>query len=153
MVDAIHVAKNQKEHEKIKKEIKEDPRKLSDLYVDRYGAQPVHIAFLIPESKFKLEVLESNKLTTAEFFNNGSIMCLLKSIPIKDLFGKTAIKYRKVKIESDKLLKKYKISELPTLLFFKKGKLLEKVIGFYDTKQKEQLIEKIKKIIYKRYVL
>lgn len=147
MVDAIHVAKNQKEYKRIKREINKDPRKYSDLCIDRYGAQPIHIAFLLPEYKFKLAVLESNKLVVAEFFDDDSIMCMLKSIPIRELFKEADIKYRKVKIESSKLLKKYLISDLPAMLFFKKGKLVGKVTGFYDTEQKEKLLKKIGEII------
>jgi len=51
-VGAIRFARNKEEYKRIKKEIDEDPRKVSDLFVDRYGAVPVHPAFLIDESKF-----------------------------------------------------------------------------------------------------
>ena len=149
MVGAIKVAKNDEEYERIKKEIDEDPRKVSDLFVDRYGAQPVHPAFLIGEEKFDLEVLESQKLTVVEVFNDDSIMCLYFSIPIKELFEGQDIKYRKVELKSDKILKKYNIKTLPALLFFKEGEFLGKIEGYYDKKKKEELLNKIKKIILK----
>ena len=38
----------------LKKEIDEDSRKASDLFVDRYGATPIHPAFLINEDISKL---------------------------------------------------------------------------------------------------
>lgn len=72
-VGAIRVARTEEEYQKIKKEIEEDPRKVSDLFVDRYGAEPVHTAFLIPEGRFELELLESHRLfqrgTEAEKFD------------------------------------------------------------------------------------
>lgn len=69
MVDAIRVAKDEKEYKRIKKEIDQDPRKVSDLFIDRYGGTPIHPAFLIPENKFKVEVFEASKPTAAELFN------------------------------------------------------------------------------------
>ena len=46
-VDAIKVGKTDEEYQELKKEIDNDPRKRSDLFVDRYGAQPIHDAFLV----------------------------------------------------------------------------------------------------------
>lgn len=149
MVHAIRVAKNEKEYEKIKKEIDEDKRKVSDLFIDRYGAQSVHPAFLIPKGKFDLEVLESNKTTAVELFSEESIMCLLYSIPIKMLFEDFDIKYRKMEIKDDSLLERYKVKGLPSLLFFRDGKMIGKIEGYFDIKQTEEIIKKINKIISK----
>ena len=145
-VAAIHVAKDAKEYVKIKKELKEDSRKISDLFVDRYGAQPIHTAFLISDDKFELEVLESDKLVAVECFNDDSIACLLKSIPLKKLLGDFTVKYRKMLISSQ-LQKKLKIKKLPALLFFEKGKLLGKIEGYFANEKKDILTEKIKEII------
>ncbi|MEM5778084.1 MAG: 4Fe-4S dicluster domain-containing protein [Candidatus Aenigmatarchaeota archaeon] len=149
MVGAIRVAKNEDEYKKIKREIDEDPRKVSDLFVDRYGAQTIQPAFLIPDGRFDIEVLESNKLTTVEFFNKDSINCLLYSIPIKELFENVDIKYRRLEVKDESLLKKYKVKSLPSLLFFNKGKLIGKIEGYYRIERKNELKEKINKIIKK----
>lgn len=146
MVSAIRVAKNEEEYKKIEEEINNDSRKVSDLFVDRYGAQPIHPAFLIKDDKFELEVLKSKKMVAAELFNDDSIKCLLKSIPMKSLFADYLIKYRKVEV-GGALTEKYKIKELPALIFFENGKLLGKIEGFYDNKKKEELIKKIKLIV------
>jgi NAD-dependent dihydropyrimidine dehydrogenase PreA subunit len=148
MVDAIHVARNEKEFEKIKKEIEMDSRKTSDLFVDRYGAAPIHLAFLIGEDKFQLEVEQSDKLVAAEMFCDDSIECLLKSVPMKELLSDCEVKYRKVETGKE-LMKKYKIKKLPALLFFEKGKVLGKIEGYYENKQKDVLVKKIKTIIKK----
>ncbi|HCU71184.1 MAG TPA: hypothetical protein DIC35_05550 [Candidatus Moranbacteria bacterium] len=148
MVDAIHVAKNEKEYEKIEKEIEIDSRKTSDLFVDRYGAQPIHLAFLIGEDKFQLEVEESDKLVAAELFYDESIECLLKSVPMKELLSDYQVKYRKVETGKE-LMEKYRIKKLPALLFFEKRKLLGKIEGYYDNKKKDILVKKIKAIIKK----
>jgi len=146
-VGAIRVARTKAEYKRIKKEIEEDPRIVSDLFVDRYGTQPIEPAFLIPQEKFGIQILESTKLAVAELFNHDSIECLLRSIPIKELFRGLDIKYRKIEMKDGSLLKKFKVKTLPGLLFFKGGKLVGKIEGYYDFKRKKELKEKIKTII------
>lgn len=148
-VDAIRVARTKEEYEKIKKEIEEDPRKVSDLFIDRYGAQPIHPAFLIPQSKFDVQILKSIKPAAVELFNNDSIECLLRSIPIKKLLEGLDVKYRKIEVKDNSLPEKYGIRELPALLFFKDGKLTGKIEGYYDTEKKEDIIKKVNRIISK----
>lgn len=151
-VGAIRVARTKEEFKKIKKEINEDPRKISDLFVDRYGAAPTGPTFQIPQSKFNIQILESTQLAVVEFFSRSSIKCLLHSIPIKSLFEDIDIKlkYRKIEVkEKDLILKKYKVVELPALLFFKKGKLFGKLEGRYGFGQMKELLKRIKEIISK----
>lgn len=149
-VGAIHVARTSEEYTRIKKEIAEDPRKASDLFVDRYGAQPVHPAYLVTEKEFQVQVLEAAKFTVVEVLNHDSIQCLLHSVPIKDLFKGVDIKYRKLEAKSESLLKKYKVDELPALLFFRDGKLVGRIEGYYDIRKKKWLFEEAGKIL-KRY--
>ncbi len=147
-VGAIRVAKNKSELIRIKREIQKDPRRVSDLFMDRYGADSISPAFLIPLAKFDIQILQSTKLATVEFFTQSSIQCLLYSIPIRDLFKNIDIKYRKIKIEeNDPILKKYRIKKLPALVFFKNGKVIGKVEGHYEISKKKMLLGEINKII------
>jgi len=145
-VDAIRVGKTDEEFERIKNEIEKDPRKVSDLFVDRYGAEPVHSAFQIIPEEFDIQILRSTKLAVVELFNNDSIMCLLKSIPIKALFKDLDVKYRKIEAKDNTLLDKYNVKELPSLLFFKDGKVVGKIEGYYPVTKKDVLIKRIKEI-------
>lgn len=145
-VGAIHIARDKKEYAKIKKEIENDPRKISDLFIDRYGSQPIEPAFFIPAEKFNLHILKSSKLAVAELFDNKSINCLLCSIPIGDLFKDVDMIYRKIETNKN-LTYKYKITILPSLLFFKDGKLLGKIEGYYPIEKKKELMQKITKIL------
>lgn len=86
-------------------------------------------------------------MAVAELFKNNSIECLLRSIPIKELFQDKDIKYKKTEVKDDSLLKKYKIKKLPALLFFKGGKLIGKIEGYYSNKEKGKLVEKINKLM------
>ena len=149
-VGAIRVAGTKEEYKRIKKEIDEDPRKVSDLLVDRYGAEPVDPAFQIPQSKFDIQILESTKLAVTELFSKSSIKCLLHTIPVKGLFKDIDVKYRKIEVkENDSLLKEYRVTKLPALLFFKDGKLIGKIEGHYELREKKNLSGKINEIISK----
>ncbi|KKP65056.1 MAG: 4Fe-4S ferredoxin iron-sulfur binding domain-containing protein [Candidatus Moranbacteria bacterium GW2011_GWF2_34_56] len=112
-VSAIHVARDKEEYEKIKKEIESDPRKVSDLFVDRYGAVPIHTAFQMKPEKFEIEVLKSDKLVAVEAYSEDSIKCLRRSMPIKDIFKDIDIKFRKMQVENEKSLSNYGINILP----------------------------------------
>ena len=145
MTDSIHVAKNEKEYKRIEREIKNDPRKIGDLFVDRYGATPISPAYITPEKKFAEHILEYDKLVAVELYNDSSIQCLLKSIPIKDLIGPMNIRFQKVNA-SEELAKKYGLTKLPALLFFKEGRLLGSIQGYWEEENKKDLKEKIENL-------
>ena len=147
MVNAIKVAKTDEEYQKLAAEIEKDPRTAADLFVDRYGASPIQPAFLIPDGRFDLEVLEASKLTAVEVFNNESIQCLLKSIPVKDLFEGLDVKYRRLLVKDNDFLSKYSISKLPSLLFFNNSSLIGKIEGYYGADRKKELSDLVKSIL------
>lgn len=146
-IGAINVAKSQEEYNKIKEMIDNDERTIEDLFVDRYGAAPLSEFFMIEANDIDKKII-NDKTVMIELYNDESIQCLLKSIPIKELvkdFSESMLFY---KAEcNDSVEQKYKLEELPALLVFEKGKFLGKVEGYYDESQKENLIGQIKKII------
>ncbi len=148
MVSAIRVAKNEEEYQKIQKEIEEDPRNINDLLVDRYGAKPIDIAMIGREEEIEKK-LEAKRPMLVELYNEDSLMCLLSSIPMKeiaDAFDQET-RYRKVEVKKQETLEKYQIEELPAMLLFKSGKLVGKIEGYYTNEQKDIFLEKIKKIL------
>ena len=73
---------------------------------------------------------------------------MLKSIPIKEIlqeFDKEAT-FRKIEVLSDKLLDRYKIKELPALIFIKDQKILGTIEGYYTDADNRELFKKIKQI-------
>ncbi len=143
-VGAIRFAKDNKELIRIKEEIDNDPRKVSDLYVDRYGSEPQAKEFFCSNEKFDIQILQSTKPTIVECFDDESIHCLIQSIPIKELLGETDVVYRKFAVENQEFKEKYSIKELPCLLFFNEGRLTGKIEGFYSVEKKQELIDKLK---------
>lgn len=149
MVSAIRVTKTEEEYKKIKKEFDDDPRTINDLLVDRYGATPIDKAMIGYEEEVETKLKYAQRPLIVELYNEDSIMCLLKSIPMKkiaDTFDQDT-RFRKVEIKTEKLLNKYDIKELPSLLFFRNGNLVGKIEGYVDEEAREELFEKIKKFI------
>lgn len=149
-VGAIKFAKDEEELKKIKKEIDDDPRTISDLMVDRYGGQPLNNPFYCQEDELQ-PVLTTPNVCFVEFFNDDSIECLIKSIPIKEILkiNNENNTYRKVEITTDKLLNKYGVKSLPALLIIKNDNLLGKIEGYYSIEQKQELMDKINEILNK----
>ena len=127
-IGAFTVAKNEEEYAKAKKEIDEDPRTTKDLFVDRYGAVAISDFFKIDLKEIK-DKSEKDCLTLIE---------LTKNLPKDTLFYKA---------ESDKIIEKFHIRELPSLLIFKKGELLGHIDGYYTTDEKETMLSQLNEII------
>ena len=147
-VGAIKWSKDLDEFERIKKEIEEDKRTVADLMVDRYGATPINMPFYCKEENLK-KVLKTDKVCFVEFYKEELLECLIKCIPIKEIFkkfGKDFV-YRKVDVTDDVILKKYNITELPALVFFKDEKILGTINGYYSAEMKDELFKKINTIL------
>jgi thioredoxin 1 len=146
-ISAIYVAKTEKKYEDIKKEINNDPRTIKDLFVDRYGASPISDFFMITSSQLE-EKIKSKELTLIEVYSEELLECLLKSIPIRDITDAIDgdIQYFNLP-SSEEIIEKYQIEELPSLLIFKDGKLLEKIGGYYDIDKEEEFKQRVKDII------
>ena len=57
------------------------------------------------------------------------------------------IKDKSATIKSTFCLKRFDVTELPTLLFFKNGAFVGKIEGYYSTDEKEEFFSKIKEIL------
>lgn len=148
MVSAIKVARTKSEYEKIEKEFEDDPRTINDLLVERYGAMPIDAAMIGSKEEIEEKLLDATRPFIVELYNEDSIMCLLKSIPVKkiaDAFDKET-RYRKIEVKDNELLERYNVKELPTLLFFKNQKLVGKIEGYVEEQDKEEFLNQIEEI-------
>lgn len=146
-VGAIRVATTQKEETEIRKDIESDPRTVSDLFVDRYGAQPIHSGFVIEEKSFDAQIIRSTKPAVVELYRDDTIECMVKSVPVRELFPKMNIKYRKVNDYNGNLSRAFGVNKLPALLFFSKGKMVGKIEGYLPEEKKRQLVTLVKRFL------
>ena len=145
-IGAISVAQTEEEYLQKQKEIDDDPRTTKDLFVDRYGAVPLSEFFMIEENEVDKKL--GDGITLVECYEEATIQCLLKSIPIKDLTSNMPSDTLFYKAEAkDELKGKYNMTDFPTLLIFKNKNYLGKIEGYYSLEEKEEFINKINEII------
>ena len=142
-IGAIRVARTLEEFEKIQEEIDNDSRTVKDLFVDRYGAAPLSEFFMINEDEIDSKLTDG--IVLVELYNDDSIECLLKSIPIKEFTSNMPSDTLFYKAEASS--NKYKVNEYPSLLVFKNKELKGVVDGYYTNDKKEVLINKINSIL------
>ncbi len=97
--------------------------------------------FTFTDANFQQEVLKSKGLVMVDFFAEWCGPCKMMSPAVERL----AVSYKeKVKIgkldvdENNVTSGQYEIQSIPTVIFFKDGKLVDKLIGF----QSEEALKK-----------
>jgi thioredoxin 1 len=92
---------------------------------------------------FEREVVQSDKLTIVDFWAEWCGPCKMLAPLLDEVAREVPDKVKIVKVnieEEQQLAQKFGISSIPTLLFFKDGKVLEQVVGMSP---KKVLLEKI----------
>ena len=98
-------------------------------------------------NNFQTEVLESNKLTIVDFFANWCGPCRKLSPILEEVESELSEKVKFTKINTDENIsaaQKYQVSGLPTLLVFKNGEIVERMVGLMP---KSSIITNIEKHI------
>lgn len=157
-IGAILHAENDEEYEKFKAEVDAEERTAEELNVERYGASPIDSPLDLDGVQIFLQANRNNRVLI-ELFCDDSIHCLLHSIPISGLKNDVCnFVYKKAYIEdisditANPLLQEYanKIVDptidLPILLAFSNGVELGRVSGYYEDKERDQLVRELKKL-------
>jgi thioredoxin 1 len=99
------------------------------------------------DENFEIEVIKSEKLVLVDFWAPWCSPCHMVS-PIVEEIGRDysdKLKVGKLNVdENSKIASQYGIMSIPSLLFFKEGKVVEQVIGAVP---KDHLKEKVDKIL------
>lgn len=96
--------------------------------------------FVFTDSNFHQDVLEAKGLVMVDFFAQWCGPCKMMAPTVERL----ADSYKKVKIgkldvdENNETSSKYEIQSIPTIIFFKNGKMIDKLTGF----QSEEVLKK-----------
>lgn len=135
---ALKMVSNE-DYEDSQKQIEKEVDKTKELFVERYGAEPIDENMLKTEEEFSQILKENKGIIFEEIFDDNSIKCLIKSIPISLLIDKNT-KYFKVQTNKN-------LENLPFLNIYEDGNLKGTIQGFYGLKEKDEFIEKINKIL------
>ena len=142
-IGAIGVARTQEEFEELKQIIDEDPRNPDELFIDRFGGDIIDESVIIDFADLEKTIQESDN-TIIELFNDDSIMCLLKSIPYSEILDNSSYKtYYRCNVE-DNDISAFGLTELPSLLLCKAGKVEKVVNGYFESKDKAELFKLMK---------
>lgn len=100
----------------------------------------------IKEADFENEVIKCSNLVVVDFWAPWCGPCKMLSPIIEEVATQLQDKVNFVKINTDenpRLATQYQIRSIPTLLFFKDGKEIDRSIGVIS---KQELIKKIDKL-------
>lgn len=133
-VKAIRFGAGKDECAQIEREIARDPRTITELFIDRYGAMPIddaHVFELTPDRLKKR--INVQRPIIVEFNRKDTIACLLKSVPIADIqeqFHPDAT-YAKFFVTKEEM-PKYGITKTPCLRFYYNNELLGKIDEYFE---------------------
>ncbi len=99
----------------------------------------------ITTETFDNEVINNNGITVVDFFANWCGPCRKLSPILEEIESELSSKVKFTKINTDENLdsaKKYQVSGLPTLMVFKNGEAVERMVGLMP---KSSIITNIEK--------
>ena len=103
-------------------------------------SNPVHVT----ESSFEAEVLKADLPVLADFWADWCAPCRMLAPVVDDLAREYAGRLKVAKVDVDenpRLAVDYGIMSIPTLALFKKGKLVDRFIGYMPDAQLKQKLE------------
>lgn len=152
-IGAILHANDDEEYVQMRADIDAETRTADALNVERYGASPIDESLDVEQWEDFLNA-NCDKLLLIEFFTDNSIHCLLHSIPISSLREEIGeFTHRKVFVENAEIMasidiiSKYDLVGLPILACFRDGKCLGLVEGYYEDKDRDIFVRKLREII------
>ena len=105
--------------------------------------------FTFTDNNFVQEVLRGQKLVIVDFFATWCGPCKMME-PIIEKLAKTYEKDVKIgKLDVDENAEtgmKYEIQSIPTIIFFKDGEMVDKLIGFQSEEMLKKKIESLKNL-------
>ncbi|HUV42479.1 MAG TPA: thioredoxin domain-containing protein [Patescibacteria group bacterium] len=150
-VNAILIAKTEEEYQKLLEKVKKDLRSEKELWQERLGCQPGRtppLARVITPKNFTQEVLEDKKLVILDVWSEETLDCRYYSLLWNDLGLSNEIKFKKLDGgKYYKFIQKLKITKLPTLLLFRRGREIGRREGYIYSKDKGEVRNLFRKLL------
>lgn len=101
----------------------------------------------VTENEFNEIVNNGHKLVVVDFFADWCMPCLMMAPIIDELAEKLSdVKFVKIDVDdNEEIAGKYEVRSIPTMIFFKGGKEVDKVVGGMDADALEEKIESLLK--------
>lgn len=101
----------------------------------------------VTESEFNEIVNNGHELVVVDFFADWCMPCLMMAPIIEDLAEQMDnVKFVKINVDdNEEIAGKYEVRSIPTLIFFKGGKEVDKVVGGMDQDALEEKIQELLK--------
>lgn len=100
----------------------------------------------IGDENFKEEVLDSNQLVMVDFYADWCMPCKMLSPILEEVANDNAGKVKIAKINVEKARNtsaQYGITSVPSVIFFKGGREVERVVGLRRKEDFQYLIDKL----------
>ena len=110
----------------------------------------------IQESQFEAEVVQSTLPVVVDFYAAWCGPCKILSPMLDDLAGPLTNKVKFVKInvdEANALAQQMEIEAMPTLVFFKNGKVVDRLVGLPSKDTLKTRLESLAKVALKTHSL
>lgn len=98
------------------------------------------------DANFEEKVLKSNKLVVVDFFATWCGPCQMMAPNIEEIAGEMSdIAIGKMNIDENEITpQKYQVMSIPTVVFFKGGEVVDKVVGYQSKEALEEKINELK---------
>jgi len=102
---------------------------------------------IVNDGNFKAEVLDSSQVVIVDFWAEWCGPCKMLAPTIGEIAEEYAGKMKVCKLDVDtgsQTSKNYEVMNIPTILFFKDGKVVDKIVGLAS---KNDIVSKITRYI------
>ena len=131
----------------LEKQFKKDPRRSEKIMEERYNADPIDPKTIVNSENFDKEVLDSDTPVLVEFWaDKYASRCRIGAPLYSEILSSKNIKIRKINLEENPdIASRYKVSAVPSILIFNKGKVVDCIVGCQSVADKEILKEILSK--------